>query len=140
MANALLCCAQGFGAPRSYIAAQAPLRWSSGEFWQLIWEQQVGVVVMISRLVEDGRVSFLFDLLTHVRASAVLTQRRCFSLQRKCEQFWPSEAPQVYGGYLVAPRSSSILAHYTHRSFAVSCVHAKKVQPWQEGSRQARCL
>lgn len=47
--------------------------------------------------------------------------------QRKGEQYWPSEAPQVYGGYLVTPRSSTALAHYTLRTFALSCLHANKV-------------
>lgn len=55
--------------------------------------------------------------------------------QRRCEQYWPCEAPQVFGGYLVTPRSSSVLAHYTQRTFALSRVHDQKVWPQQEVSR-----
>ncbi len=51
-------CIQGYGGvARTYIATQCPLDNTVGDFWQMVWEQEVGVVVMLTGLVEGFRVS-----------------------------------------------------------------------------------
>jgi len=51
---------------RDFIACQGPLDGNAkgvstvNDFWQLIWEQSVSVIAMVTRLVENGKVSSLF--------------------------------------------------------------------------------
>lgn len=53
----------------------------------------------------------------------------CARPQRKCDQYWPSDAREDYGGLAVALKSVRELAHYTRRTFGVTDTHGKKVRP-----------
>eukprot|EP01089_Gocevia_fonbrunei_P018079 TRINITY_DN6037_c0_g1_i1.p1 TRINITY_DN6037_c0_g1~~TRINITY_DN6037_c0_g1_i1.p1 ORF type:complete len:361 (+),score=56.33 TRINITY_DN6037_c0_g1_i1:123-1205(+) len=46
---------RGFQNPKAYIATQAPLLDTFADFWRLIYEQQVQLIVMLTKLTENGK-------------------------------------------------------------------------------------
>lgn len=75
---------------REFIAAQGPLPATVDDFWRMVWENKVAVIVMLTQCVEKGKV--------------------------KCEKYWPEEGESVYHGDLcVQVRSQSVLPDYIIR-------------------------
>ena len=47
---------QGYHMRRAYIATQGPLPATFDDFWRMVWEQKTHTIVMLTQLVERGRV------------------------------------------------------------------------------------
>ncbi|RWS27801.1 tyrosine-protein phosphatase 99A-like protein, partial [Leptotrombidium deliense] len=91
----------GYCKPRAYIGTQGPLPSTFDDYWRMIWEQRVCIVVMITNLIERGR--------------------------RKCDLYWPKEGVETYGIIQVKILQEVVMATYTLRTFQIRNTKVKKV-------------
>lgn len=90
----------GYMKPRAYIGTQGPLPSTFADFWRMVWEQRVHIIVMITNLTERGR--------------------------RKCDMYWPKEGAETYGFIQVKLSSETMMATYTIRTFSIRNLKVKK--------------
>ncbi|XP_053462317.1 receptor-type tyrosine-protein phosphatase V-like isoform X2 [Nycticebus coucang] len=64
----------GYTNPQEFIATQGPLKKTLEDFWRLVWEQQVHIIVMLTVGMENGRVL--------------------------CEHYWPADSTPVTHGHI----------------------------------------
>lgn len=86
----------GYDHPCKFIATQGPVANTFGDFWRTVWEQGVCVVIMVTNIVEGGRI--------------------------KCLKYWPSASPEMYGLVLVSPQGEEELADYVVRKFSIQMI------------------
>ncbi|WAQ98311.1 PTPRA-like protein [Mya arenaria] len=53
------CFIKGFQKTISYVASQGPMESNMEDFWQMIWEQNIQTVVMVTNLVEETKMKCL---------------------------------------------------------------------------------
>lgn len=82
------------GIVNRYIATQGPLAHTTGDFWYMIWEQGCTTIVMLTTLVEKGRI--------------------------KCHQYWPSRKETFeYGNLQITNISERLETHCHYRELSL---------------------
>ncbi|XP_053777905.1 tyrosine-protein phosphatase non-receptor type 3 isoform X4 [Desmodus rotundus] len=78
-----------------YIAAQGPLPHTCAQFWQVVWDQKLSLIVMLTTLTERGRT--------------------------KCHQYWP-DPPDVaeHGNFHIRCQSEDCTIAYVFREMLVT--------------------
>ena len=62
---------QGYQQKNMYIVTQGPMRNTVNDFWRMIWEKQVEVVVMLTKIEERGKVCTHYHSMKSVQQSTV---------------------------------------------------------------------
>ncbi|XP_019636033.1 PREDICTED: tyrosine-protein phosphatase non-receptor type 4-like isoform X7 [Branchiostoma belcheri] len=82
------------GIVNRYVAAQGPLPNTSGDFWQMCWEQQCTLICMLTTQVERGRV--------------------------KCHQYWPDLHQTIqFGGLQICCVTEETTPSFAFRDFSM---------------------
>ncbi|KAG1714236.1 Tyrosine-protein phosphatase 99A [Nymphon striatum] len=91
----------GYNQHHAYIGTQGPMPATFGDYWRMIWEQRVYIIVMITNLVERGR--------------------------KKCDMYWPSEgASETYGIIQVKVLEEINMATYIIRTISIKNLHVRR--------------
>jgi len=88
---------------RQYIAAQGPLESTVASFWQMVWEHNVHLIVMLTEVQEQGR--------------------------HKCFPYWPGteqDCKMEHGEYLVVRKFSTPSTSYLTTSLCMMHIPSKK--------------
>jgi len=85
-----------------------PIPTTIEDFWRMIWEEKICVIVMLTRIMEDGK--------------------------KKCEQYWPSElqVPIEFGDFSITLSDEEVTKEITNRHLhIVKKSNNEKKDLWQ---------
>ncbi|CAB3368671.1 Hypothetical predicted protein [Cloeon dipterum] len=92
----------GFERPKAYIATQGPRVNTLDDFWRMVWQEKVPLIVMVTNLLEGGK--------------------------NKCEKYWPDNNQQAtHGRVTVGTVDKEVNADYVSRVLSVSCNNANRL-------------
>ncbi|VDI16539.1 Hypothetical predicted protein [Mytilus galloprovincialis] len=89
---------------KSYIAAQGPKKVTLRDFWHMIWQENVGKIVMVTQLIENQK--------------------------KKCEQYWPETVSEqlVVNNFKVTMIEERKYTFYVYRLLTVSLKNSTNMQ------------
>ncbi|XP_061170420.1 receptor-type tyrosine-protein phosphatase kappa-like [Saccostrea echinata] len=88
---------------RRFIAAQGPQKNTLKDFWRMIWQENIGCIIMLTNLVENGK--------------------------NKCAKYWPDRnQPMVSGPCKVCLLEETTYAFYTIRQFSIQRKKSEEVR------------
>ncbi|XP_069081226.1 receptor-type tyrosine-protein phosphatase U isoform X1 [Pleurodeles waltl] len=83
---------EGYHRSNHFIATQGPKQEMVYDFWRMVWQEHCSSIVMITKLVEVGRV--------------------------KCSKYWP-ESSELYGDIKITLLETETMAEYEVRTFSM---------------------
>merc|ERR1719510_2868898 len=102
-ANHVVMTIPGSGIINRYIATQGPLAPTCVDFWYMIWECQSTLIIMLTTIVERGRI--------------------------KCHKYWPDEGATIEFGLLaVTCTNENVGENFVFREFSIQHTESEEVR------------
>jgi protein tyrosine phosphatase len=95
----------GYNHPNKYIASQGPVPAAFNGFWQMIWENKIPTIVMVTNEVEGGKL--------------------------KCHRYWPEGEQgnmKTYGAYNIQMTDQEVFTLYIKRKFNLTEVKTRETR------------
>uniref|UniRef100_A0AAQ4PJE8 protein-tyrosine-phosphatase n=1 Tax=Gasterosteus aculeatus aculeatus TaxID=481459 RepID=A0AAQ4PJE8_GASAC len=89
-----------------------PMQETAYDFWRMVWQENTAAIVMVTNLVEVGRVS------SHRHTHSISQSASVRSPSVKCCKYWPDDT-EIYGDMKVTLIETQLLSEYVIRTFAV---------------------
>ncbi|CAC5398797.1 PTPRK [Mytilus coruscus] len=88
---------KSYSKDKAYIATQGPKKITLSDFWQMIWQENVDRIIMVTKLVEGEK--------------------------KKCEQYWPESTHKLVliGKFTIKMLEEAENTVYTYRCIQLSC-------------------